>query len=309
MISVQDLSRYYGNFHALKGISLEVNPGEIVGFLGPNGAGKTTTMRLITGSLAPSSGQVFFEGIPIEENRNFFKKQLGYLPESAPSYPEMRVIDYLRFVAHVRDLAGDPSVESVMDLCAIRHVAQRPIRDLSKGYRQRVGLAQALIHDPQVLILDEPSSGLDPNQIQEMMKLIQSFAGEKTVLFSSHILAEVEAVASRVIILNQGEIVADEQLDTLRHTLGGHQMMVKISGPPSESLAQTIKALPGIHSVEISQPNTEGVTTISLSTDTPDTSSSHVARIIIEGGWKLIELREQAPDLNQLFARLTGEKQ
>ena len=308
MISVEILSRDYGNFSALKGVSFRIAKGEIVGFLGPNGAGKTTTMRIITGSLAPSSGQIFLDGEPLEKNWGLLKEKLGYLPESAPAYPEMQVETYLSFVAQIRQLNSTNSVSKVMDRCGLNEMAKRPIGHLSKGFRQRVGLAQALIHDPEILILDEPSSGLDPNQIQEMMNLIRSFAGEKTILFSSHILAEVEAVANRILVLNEGQLVADGQLDELRAQASEGQIKLRVGGEQSEGLADQLIQIPGVRTIDATPISTHE-TLFLIAIDPSKSPSAHIARAVIESNGQLLEMSDDSDDLDQLFGRLTrGDK-
>ncbi len=211
-VRVDNLTKYYGDFCAVNNISFELKTGEVTGFLGPNGAGKSTTLKMITGILAPTSGQIFINGKNIKDNRKELAGLIGYLPENNPLYSDMFVADYLSFMASLSLLPQKKiaaRVDELMQMCAISDQANKRIGELSKGYRQRVGLAQALVNDPPIVILDEPTSGLDPNQILEIRELIKNIGKEKTVIISSHILAEVEATCSRVIIMNKGEIVAD----------------------------------------------------------------------------------------------------
>ena len=218
MIDVQALSMRYGKFQALENVSFQARPGEIIGLLGPNGAGKTTLMRILTTYLHPFSGTAKIEGIDLIENPLEVRRRIGYLPETAPLYPDMRVEDYLKFVGEARGLDSvvlKKRLEWVRSSCHLKNFWKHFISELSKGMKQRVGLAQALLHDPEVLILDEPTSGLDPIQILEIRALIQSLAHKKTILFSTHILQEVEVLASRVVLVNQGRIVAQGSIQEL----------------------------------------------------------------------------------------------
>jgi ABC-2 type transport system ATP-binding protein len=233
MIEVHDLKKNYGDFSAVKGISFSIRKGQITGLLGPNGAGKTTTMRMITGYLKPSAGGIVVDGISIEDDQIAVKRKIGYLPESAPLYGEMLVHDYLHYVAgmHALDNAAERVRESAR-LCGLLEVMHKPVSELSKGYKQRVGLAHALIHDPEILILDEPTSGLDPNQIIEIRSLIREIGKSKTIILSTHILPEVEATCDRVIIINQGDIVADGPTSELQQGAGrSREFYVEVSGP------------------------------------------------------------------------------
>lgn len=218
MIDVQSLSMSYGSFKALKEVSFQAKEKEILGLLGPNGAGKTTAMRILTTYLCPSSGTATIDGLNILDNALEVRKRIGYLPETAPLYPDMQVAEYLRFVGEARALDGSQlakRLQWVKDACGLREVWRHSISELSKGYKQRVGLAQALVHDPKVLILDEPTSGLDPLQIIGIRKLIRELAKDKTIIFSTHILSEVEAIADRIVIINEGKIVSSGTLEEL----------------------------------------------------------------------------------------------
>ena len=232
MISVKSLIKDYGEIRAVNGISFEIKSGEVVGFLGPNGAGKTTTMQIITGYLRPTSGEVLIEGRDIFENHISTKNSIGYLPENTPLYEDLNVYDFLDFVASVRGLNGNKkdSIKRASELCGISDVLDRPIGELSKGYRQRIGLAQAIVHDPPILILDEPTTGLDPIQIMEIRELIKRLGEEKTVLLSTHILPEVEQTCNRVIVIHKGVIVADSDIDELREEISGGVVRVEYRG-------------------------------------------------------------------------------
>jgi len=218
MIEVKNLTKSYGNFVAVKGISFKAERGQILGFLGPNGAGKTTTMRIITGFMPASKGTVEIDGLDIFTNSLEARRRIGYLPESPPLYSDMRVEGYLRFVAKlrgVRRMAVDGAVEHMLEVCGLTDMAHRICGQLSKGYRQRVGLAQALIHNPPVLVLDEPTIGLDPRQIIEIRQLIKTLAGDRTVILSTHILPEVAQVCDKVVIINDGRIICEDTIDNL----------------------------------------------------------------------------------------------
>lgn len=219
MIAIQDLTKYYGDLCAVDHVSFDIHKGEILGLLGPNGAGKTTIYRILTGYLKPSSGDIRVKDFHISEDMTEIKRLIGYLPEAAPLYQEMLVYDYLDFVADVRGVASDRKVAHIRDLadlCSLNQVMHMAINELSKGYRQRVGIAHALMGDPEILVLDEPTSGLDPNQIVETRDIIRRIGKEKTIIFSTHILSEAEATCDRIVIVNQGQKVADDTLENLR---------------------------------------------------------------------------------------------
>ncbi len=219
MIKVENLTKMYGNFCALKGVSFEVNKGEILGLLGPNGAGKSTTYRILTGYLKPTSGTIKVKDYEISEDMDKIKEMIGYLPESAPIYRDMLVYDYLKYIAEIRGLQGEKAEKQIVDLanlCKLNNVMHKTVDELSKGYRQRVGIAHAFMGEPEILVLDEPTSGLDPNQIVETREIIKRIGKERTIIFSTHILAEAEATCDRIIIINAGKIVADSTVDKLK---------------------------------------------------------------------------------------------
>lgn len=222
MIKVENLTKYYGDLCALDNVNFEVKKGEILGLLGPNGAGKTTTYRILTGYLSPTSGNIHVKGYDIYENQVEIKRLIGYLPESAPIYPDMLVFDYLNYVADIKGVEKKKRIshlQELAELCSLNEVMHMTIAELSKGYRQRVGIAHALMGDPEILVLDEPTSGLDPNQIAETREIIKRIGKKKTIVFSTHILSEAEATCDRIIILNDGKIVADSRLSDLRDSL------------------------------------------------------------------------------------------
>lgn len=219
MISVRDLHKQFGARHAVKGVSFEVKKGDVLGFLGPNGAGKTTTMRMVTGFLTPTSGTAVINGFDILENPVAARRNIGYLPENAPSYGDMTVEAFLRFIAEVRGFRGrerDAKTDAALDRCFLTQVRNQPIETLSKGYRQRTGFAQAILHDPPVLIMDEPTDGLDPNQKHVVRNMIRQMASEKVIVLSTHVLEEVEAICTRVLIISSGQLVADSTPAELR---------------------------------------------------------------------------------------------
>lgn len=246
-IRIENLTKKYGGQRAVDDISFEVKTGEIVGFLGPNGAGKTTTMRMITNFIAPSDGSIIIDGRKMEDHADEIKKHIGYLPENNPLYQDMPVIDYLEFVAGLQGMEKTqilPRVAEMIRVTGLNQEKHKKIGELSKGYRQRVGLAQALIHDPQILILDEPTSGLDPNQIVEIRELIRELGKQKTVILSTHILPEVEATCDRILIINQGRIVADGTSDLLRKQAGGADILrVKIEDGDPNAIFKALQGL------------------------------------------------------------------
>jgi ABC-2 type transport system ATP-binding protein len=240
MIEVRDLWKSYGGFHALLGINFTVNRGEIVGFCGPNGAGKTTCMKILTGYMLPSRGTVTVGGIDVVEHSLETRRMIGYLPENTPLYPDMTVREYLRFCADLRRMPGRRAadrISEVVDLCSLQPKYRAPIKTLSKGYRQRVGIAQALLHEPKVLILDEPTVGLDPNQVLPVRQIVRDVGRDRTVILCSHILSEVEAVCGRVIIIHEGVIVADGAVAELKAGVG------MTDGAPGAGLEQVFRSL------------------------------------------------------------------
>ena len=253
-IKVENLSKYYGQQQAVKNISFEIKSGEVVGFLGPNGAGKSTTMKMITTYLTPNEGAINVDGIDTNEDALSVRKKIGYLPEQNPLYNDMNVIDYLNYAAELQSVQKDEipeAVKKMVKLCGLEEVKHKDIGELSKGYKQRVGLAQAMIHNPDVLLLDEPTSGLDPNQIIEIRKLIKDLGKHKTLMLSTHILQEVQATCDRVIIINNGEIVADGTTDSLQRSFQG-QLAIKLylKKDPRFGKDKVVAALEGIKNVE-----------------------------------------------------------
>ncbi len=309
MITVEKLSKSYdGITLALKGISFAIQPGEVVGFLGPNGAGKSTTMKILTGFLLPSSGTGSIGGLDVVADSLAVRRCIGYLPESTPLYTEMRVDDYLRFAAQIHGVQRrevSAAVHRVRDLCNLGTVMGRNILELSKGFKQRVGLAQAMIHQPQVLILDEPTSGLDPNQIVEVRKLIKQLAQEHTVILSTHYLQEVEASCSRIMIIHQGSLVADGTLASLVEDESKSDVMAKIKGPRSNVLAQLAELIGEAAAVtEESRTDDVGLFRIAVG-NSKDYMEDAVAHLVIKNGWSLAGIWRDRASLEDVFHRKT----
>ena len=311
-IEVQGIVKRYGASVAVKGISFEINRGEIVGFLGPNGAGKSTTMKILTGFLAADEGVANVAGMNVLEQPQKVRTQIGYLPESAPLYPDMRVHDYLDFVGNIRGLANAEraaAIQRVSGRCGLDEYLYKPCGALSKGYRQRVGLAQALIHEPEILILDEPTSGLDPNQIVEIRNLILELGREKTVLLSTHILGEVQATCSRVLILNEGALVADGSTDAIAaRQQGGSLVNVTYATtnvrPNHDLLVQRIKAIEGVTRVEILE--TQSADEFSFGVFAAADPRRALYQLAVDQGIVLLDLHRDVTSLEDVFRRLTA---
>jgi len=308
MIKVEGLTKRYARTLAVDNISFEVEKGQIVGFLGPNGAGKTTTMRVLTCFLPPSSGSANVAGFDVLENPMEVKKRIGYLPETPPVYPEMEVAEYLNFVGRLKGIStGDINrrVDEVMGRCAVGDVRNKLIGKLSKGYRQRVGLAQAIIHNPDVLILDEPTAGLDPKQIIETRQLIKHLAGDHTIILSTHILSEVEQSCSSVIIINNGEIVAVDSVANLHHRGRANEIIsVEVVGASPVSVRQRLEQVPGVARV-VSRDARDGAAAFDVEALENTFVRPHLARAIVESGWDLTELKVVGESLEEIFLELT----
>ena len=307
MIKVEHLTKRYGSHCAVKDISFEVNEGEILGFLGPNGAGKSTTMNILTGYLSATDGDVTINGHNILEEPNEAKANIGYLPEIPPLYPDMTVREYLDFMYDLKKCAL-PRVKHIKEICKvmkIEHVYGRLIKNLSKGYRQRVGMAQALIGNPPVLILDEPTVGLDPNQIIEIRALIKSLGKHHTVILSSHILPEIEAVCDRVVIINRGEIVADDTPANLSDRFSAdRRMTVAVAGPAKET-ADLIRGIGGVVSVSPLGSKEAGVEEFSVELELGADIRRDLFVRLSERNWPLLESKRSAMSLEDIFINLT----
>ena len=320
MIHVNDLSKNFGSFRALDKISFDVQRGEIVGFLGPNGAGKSTTMRILTCFIAPSSGTARIKGYDVFDDPLSVRRSLGYLPQRAPLYLEMSVLEYLRFAADLRQLdhaSFMKSARNVVEVCGLAQVLGKEIRHLSHGYRQRVGLAQALIHDPPILILDEPTSDLDPNEKAEFLEYLKHIGKDRTVMLSTHNLGEVESACARAIIVRKGRIVADGPLDEIRAKSGKVRYVVSVqesSGampyrgtgtpPTQEAVAAALRSLPG-SSTLVELPTDERVHSYAISTDRKEDLRAEIFALCAGKGWVLIELHRDAQTLEDVFRNLT----
>jgi ABC-2 type transport system ATP-binding protein len=307
LISVENLTKRYATKTAIDGVSFEVGKGEILGFLGPNGAGKTTTMRIISGFMPATDGVVRVGGYDVAEQPLEARKRIGYLPENPPLYTEMTVLGYLRFVAKIKGVAPSnvaQEVKRVMDKVNIQDVRDRIIAKLSKGYKQRVGLAQALLNDPPVLILDEPTIGLDPKQIHEVRELVKELAGNHTVVLSTHILPEVEQTCNRVIIIDRGKIVAVDTPQNLRfQTQGAARISLEVEGPATE-VASTLRGLAGVKDVRVSAEN-DGRCRFDIGSAAGQDVRRDLARTIVNKGWGLLELQSATMSLEDIFIKLT----
>jgi len=307
VISVENLTKRYATKTAIEAMSFRVEKGEILGFLGPNGAGKTTTMRIITGYMPSTDGTVKVDGFDVADQPLEVRRRIGYLPENPPLYTEMTVNSYLQFVAKLKGLTGarvQEDVNRAMDRVNITDVQDRIIAKLSKGYKQRVGIAQALLGDPPVLILDEPTIGLDPKQIQEVRELIKSLAGTHTVVLSTHILPEVEQTCHRVIIIDHGKIVAVDTPQNLRSQIqGGARVIIEVEGPAADVLT-AVKAVPGVATARIlTQDASRG--SFQVDVDSGKDIRRDLARAVVQAGWGLLELQSENMSLEDIFIKLT----
>ncbi len=314
MIRVQDLTKKYSRNLAVDHISFEVQKGEIVGFLGPNGAGKTTTMRMLTCFLPPSDGTANVAGFDILEQPLEVKRRVGYLPETPPLYLEMETVEYLQFVGKLKGLRGEElskRVDYACERCSIADVRTKLLGKLSKGYRQRVGLAQAIIHNPDVLILDEPTAGLDPKQINETRDLIRSLAGDHTIILSTHILPEVEQTCEKVIIINKGKLVATDSVENLQaRARGAESMLVEVAGRNGNLDSATVRCrlerIAGVSRVSLKDTRDSRVT---LEVESQKGFvRGDLARAVVESGWDLNELRPTAMSLEEIFLQLTAQE-
>jgi len=313
MITVKDLTKRYARTTAVDHISFSVDKGQIVGFLGPNGAGKTTTMRMLTCFFPPTAGTASVSGYDVLDQPLEVRRRIGYLPETPPLYLEMETIEYLRFVGRLKGLNGaelEKRVAFVIDRCSIGDVKTKLLGKLSKGYRQRVGLAQAIIHNPDVLVLDEPTSGLDPRQINEARELIRSLAGDHTIILSTHILPEVEQTCEQVIIINKGKLVATDSVQNLQaRARGAESLLIEVGGPEGKFAApavqQQLERITGISRVQMKQQFTTGAV-FEIESVSGQLVRGDLARAVVSGGWDLNELRPSAMSLEEIFLQLTG---
>ncbi len=307
MLEVRDLHKYYGSFHAVRGIGFDVARGEIVGFLGPNGAGKTTTMKIIVGYMTMSAGEVRVDGLDVIADSLEVRSRIGYLPENAPLYDDMTVSEYLAFIADMRGLRGPTRkerIDHVMGVCSLEEKRSAGVKTLSKGFRQRVGLAQSIIHDPKLVILDEPTVGLDPNQVVEIRELIREIGQRNTVILSSHILSEVEATCSRVLIVHRGDIVANGGIDELEREHGERGVEIEIEAP-AKAADELAAAVSGKARVV---PGKGERLRLFIATAESD-AAGRIVELAAKKGWRLHEATRRRSSLEDVFRTLTTENE
>ena len=309
MIKVENLSKYYGDVKAVQSISFELNDGEIVGFLGANGAGKSTTLKVITGFLTPTEGTVEVNNLNILNDIHEIQKQIGYLPELNPLYTEMRVYDLLEFTGQIRNISGKSfknALAMVVEQCGLQGVIHKNVGECSKGYKQRIGLACAMIHDPKILILDEPVSGLDPNQIVEIRNLIKGLGREKLVLISSHILQEIQATVNRIIIINKGEIVADGTNEELMSGfMGNTKLTLEIRNAEDGTVKAITEKIPALILIETESIN--GRQLLHLEYPKDEDPREAIFQYAVESNWVITEMSPHSVNLESVFRTLTTE--
>ena len=309
MIEIRNLTKKYGNHIAVDDISLDIKPGKVYGFLGPNGAGKSTTMNIITGYLAPTSGEVKIDGHDIYKEPEEAKACIGYLPEIPPLYVDMKVEEYLEFVAELKKVSKDSikkEVERVINLTRINDVSHRIINNLSKGYRQRVGMAQAIIGSPKIIILDEPTVGLDPNQIKEVRDLIKSLAGDHTVILSSHILSEISETCSHVFIINKGKIIANNSIETLSNYFNSKQVLEIVAKGDLNKCKEVIEKIEDIESVSVENGTEEGTINITVTAHYSKDVREDVSLALSSEKISIFEMKEDVKSLEDVFLQLTN---
>ena len=310
MIEVKNLTKRYGATVAVNDVSFDAKAGEVLGFLGPNGAGKTTTMRILTCYLSADAGTAKVAGYDVFEESIEVRKQIGYLPESAPLYTDMGVLDYLNFIAQIRNIPKSQRKErirEVIDICGLEKVIQKDIGELSKGYRQRLGLSQALIHAPSILILDEATSGLDPSQIIEIRNLIKEIGKEKMIIFSSHILPEVSATCSRILIINEGRLVANGTPEELAGRAKGQEFVhISIRGPREEIEAK-LNELSFVSDFKCVKPDDE-ILGYRIASQKGKNAAEEIFQFVVDNHWSLTELRQETVSLEDVFLQLTGSE-
>ncbi len=306
MISVKNVIKYYGDYKALKDISFDVKKGEIIGFLGPNGAGKTTTMRILTGYIPATSGNVYIDNYEIHENPREAKKLIGYMPENISLYTDMRITDYLNFCAHLKNINKriiKKRIDAVIEIIGLGEYRNHIIGHLSKGYRQRVGLAQSILHEPQILILDEPTVGLDPTQIIEIRKLIKSLSGERTVILSTHILSEVEETCEKVLIIDRGELIAENMIYALKKTVDNEinsgNVKLLVRDRASEAV-DVLRAMPGIRFVNMNE-----MEDISITTESEYDIRPAIISKLVELDFEILEMKAKELSLEEVFLHFT----
>ena len=307
MIEVSHVSRFFGSFSAVNDVSFSIPTGQIVGLLGPNGAGKTTTMRMITGYLAPSEGEILIDGVDITKAPVESKKKIGYMPESAPLYGEMIVEDYLKYIAEMYGENPEEKVPALCAECGLKEVMSKNISELSRGNRQRVALAHALMHDPEILILDEPTSGLDPNQVEDVRAIIREIGKTRTVIVSTHILSEVETICSRAIIISGGKVVADSSIEALKNSVGTSSSVFVTLGGNAEDAKKLAESIPNVASVTVNELNEKEVGSFELvvSVNGDAEIRPELVKKLVGGGFDLYEMAIQKNSLEDVFHTLT----
>jgi len=305
-IAIENLSKDYSGQLAVDNLSFKVKPGEVLGFLGPNGAGKSTTMKMITGYLAIGEGEILLGGKSVKNESDYLKRYIGYLPENNPLYMDMNVVDYLQFCANLQGMKSGQiwkRLKQMVKVCGLNSEKHKKIGELSKGFRQRVGLAQAMIHDPEILILDEPTSGLDPNQIVEIRKLIRELGKEKTVVLSTHILPEVEATCDRILIINKGKIVADGTAESLKKKAIGNEIIkLRIEDGDADSIIHELRRIRTIDTVELVD---KGMNRFEVHSASNQSSKREIFQLCVQKGWVLSELIPLETRLEDIFRNLT----
>ena len=311
VISVENLTKRFGRHVAVDNLTFTLQPGEVLGFLGPNGAGKTTTMRMVTGYSPPTSGRITIDGLDLLRHPIAIKRRIGYLPENPPLYPELTVRTFLEFVAEIKDVpraARARQIDQAISRANLEEVSGKRISALSKGFRQRVGLAQAIVHEPPVLILDEPTSSLDPKQRVEVRDLVAALRGRHTVLLSTHILPEVSQIADRVVIINRGKVMAvDTPANLSKRMRGGELVIVEVSGAAPDDVHGMLRQVTGVTAVTVSEAG--GVVTARVETNTEADVRADIAAAVAARGWRLHGLRTETLSLEDVFLKLTQEEQ
>ena len=308
MIKIEKLSKNYGSVRAVKSISFDLSDGQVVGFLGANGAGKSTTLKIMTGYISPTSGNVYYNDYNIQDHTSIIQKDIGYLPELNPLYTEMIVHDYLKFISEVREIPSDKfksALHKVVEECGLNGVVHKTIGNCSKGYKQRIGLAAAMIHDPKILILDEPVTGLDPNQIVEIRQLIRKLGKEKIVLMSSHILQEIQATVDRIIIINEGSIVADGSSDELLSDSSGKtELLLEVTNAEENDISDMKATIPSIDIKSIQKEKKS--TNISINYVATSDPRADIFNYAVEKKWSILQMVSSKQNLEDIFRNLTS---
>ncbi|HEY3296180.1 MAG TPA: ATP-binding cassette domain-containing protein [bacterium] len=309
MIQLTQVTKSYNGVKAVNDITLSIPQGQILGFLGPNGAGKTTTMRMLTCYMPPTSGSISVDGLDVDEHSLEVRRKIGYLPEMAPAYQDINVVDYLRYVCDLRHVPKEnrsARIKAIVDRCGLQDVLGKDIGQLSKGYRQRIGLAQAMVHDPDILVLDEPTAGLDPNQIAEIRMLIKELGRQKTVILSTHILSEVQATCSRIVIINQGRIVADDTPEGLQAGAEGRTVLLTTVRTAAKDALAKVRTLPGVELAR-EMPGSSGTVRMRIEAGGGVDLREDFFRMAVRENWVILEMLLEAHSLEDVFHKLTVE--